>query len=100
MGNFHSVARALRYAAPDADIRICNRAADIDAADRVVFPGQGAMAACMRTLNESGLREAVVRAARAKPQIGRSSCRASVCPYAWISVVAGSLQKKNNTTKL
>jgi imidazole glycerol-phosphate synthase subunit HisH len=70
MGNFHSVARALRYAAPDADIRICNRAADIDAADRVVFPGQGAMADCMRTLNESGLRDAVVRAARAKPLLG------------------------------
>lgn len=70
MGNFHSVARALRYAAPDADIRICNRAAEIDAADRVVFPGQGAMADCMRTLNESGLREAVVRAARAKPLLG------------------------------
>lgn len=70
MGNFHSVARALRYAAPDADIRICNRAEDIDAADRVVFPGQGAMADCMRTLNESGLREAVVRAARSKPLLG------------------------------
>ncbi|OZI82437.1 imidazole glycerol phosphate synthase subunit HisH [Bordetella genomosp. 2] len=70
MGNFHSVARALRYAAPDADIRICNRAADIDAADRVVFPGQGAMADCMRTLNESGLREAVERAARGKPLLG------------------------------
>jgi len=70
MGNFHSVARALAHAAPDADIRICNRAADIDAADRVVFPGQGAMADCMRTLNESGLREAVVRAARSKPLLG------------------------------
>ncbi|CAM3800911.1 imidazole glycerol phosphate synthase subunit HisH [Bordetella tumulicola] len=70
MGNFHSVARALRYAAPDADIRICNRAADIDAADRVVFPGQGAMADCMHTLNESGLREAVLRAARNKPLLG------------------------------
>jgi len=70
MGNFHSVARALRYAAPDADIRICNRAAEIDAADRVVFPGQGAMADCMRTLNESGLREAVLRAAESKPLLG------------------------------
>lgn len=70
MGNFHSVARALKYAAPDADIRICNQAADIDAADRVVFPGQGAMPDCMRTLNESGLRDAVLRAARAKPLLG------------------------------
>ncbi|CAB3954240.1 Imidazole glycerol phosphate synthase subunit HisH [Achromobacter ruhlandii] len=70
MGNFHSVARALKYAAPDADIRICNQPHEIDAADRVVFPGQGAMADCMRTLNESGLREAVVKAARAKPLLG------------------------------
>lgn len=70
MGNFHSVARALKYAAPDADIRICNQPQEIAAADRVVFPGQGAMADCMRTLNESGLREAVVRAAREKPLLG------------------------------
>ncbi|HEY0295924.1 MAG TPA: imidazole glycerol phosphate synthase subunit HisH [Bordetella sp.] len=70
MGNFHSVARALAHAAPDADIRICNQPGQIDAADRVVFPGQGAMADCMRTLNESGLREAVLRAAREKPLLG------------------------------
>jgi glutamine amidotransferase len=70
MGNFHSVARALAHAAPDADIRICNQARDIDAADRVVFPGQGAMPDCMRTLNDSGLREAVLRAAREKPLLG------------------------------
>ncbi|PLC55566.1 imidazole glycerol phosphate synthase subunit HisH [Pollutimonas nitritireducens] len=70
MGNFHSVARALQAAAPDADVRICNQAHDIDQASRVVFPGQGAMPDCMRTLNESGLREAVVRAARSKPLLG------------------------------
>src|SRR3546814_20734375 len=27
-------------------------------------------------------------------QIGRASCRESVCQYVWISVVAGSLKKK------
>jgi len=70
MGNFHSVARALRYAAPEADIRICNSPREIDAADRVVFPGQGAMPDCMRTLNRSGLVEAVLRAARSKPLLG------------------------------
>lgn len=70
MGNFHSVARALAAAAPDATIQICNTAAGIDAADRVVFPGQGAMRDCMRTLDQSGLRESVVRAARNKPLLG------------------------------
>lgn len=70
MGNFHSVARALQHAAPDADIRICNRPEQIDAADRVVFPGQGAMPDCMRCLRESGLQEAVVEASRSKPLFG------------------------------
>lgn len=67
MGNFHSVARALHAAAPDADIKICRSAHDIDRASRVVFPGQGAMADCMRTLTESGLHGAVVKAATTKP---------------------------------
>ena len=70
MGNFHSVARALQAAAPDAAIRICNQASEIDQASRVVFPGQGAMRDCMRTLNDSGLRDAVERAARSKPLLG------------------------------
>ena len=70
MGNFHSVARALRAAAPDADIRLCNTAEQIANASRVVFPGQGAMPDCIRTLEESGLKDAVVRAAREKPLLG------------------------------
>jgi glutamine amidotransferase len=70
MGNFHSVRRALATVAPEADIRLCNQARDISAADRVVFPGQGAMADCMRSLNAANLREAVIEAARTKPLLG------------------------------
>ena len=70
MGNFHSVARALQAAAPDADVKICRTAHEIENASRVVFPGQGAMPDCIRTLNESGLRDAVVAAARTKPLLG------------------------------
>ena len=70
MGNFHSVARALQAAAPDHDIRIARSADEIRAADRIVFPGQGAMPDCMRTLDTSGLREAVLQAAREKPLLG------------------------------
>lgn len=70
MGNFHSVARALRAAAPEADVRICRDADALDGASRVVFPGQGAMPDCMRTLDASGLRDAVLRAARDKPLLG------------------------------
>ena len=70
MGNFHSVARALRAAAPEAEIRICNTPEEVRKASRVVFPGQGAMPDCMRTLAASGLREAVLEAARQKPLLG------------------------------
>ena len=70
MGNLHSVARALRAAAPEADVRVCGTADQILNASRVVFPGQGAMPDCMRTLDASGLREAVLRAAATRPLLG------------------------------
>lgn len=70
MGNYHSVQRALSHAAPEADVRLCKLASEIDAADRVVFPGQGAMPDCIRTLDEAGLRDAVLRAAKTKPLLG------------------------------
>lgn len=70
MGNFHSVARALQAAAPDQDIILARQASEIASADRIVFPGQGAMPDCMRTLESSGLREAVLDAARNKPLLG------------------------------
>jgi glutamine amidotransferase len=70
MGNLRSVAQALRAVAPEADIRISGEPADIDGADRIVLPGQGAMRDCMRSLNESGVRDALLRAAASKPMMG------------------------------
>lgn len=70
MGNLRSVARALEHVAPEAEVRICSDAAGVRAADRVVFPGQGAMPDCMRYLEETGLREAVIEASRSKPLLG------------------------------
>lgn len=70
MGNLRSVAQALMKAEPAADVAIVDRPEGIRAADRVVLPGQGAMPDCMRCLNESGLRDAVVDAARTKPLLG------------------------------
>ncbi len=72
MGNLRSVAQAVRKAAEDlnCDVRITHSPADVGAADRVVLPGQGAMPDCMRCLRESGLQEAVLRAAASKPLFG------------------------------
>jgi glutamine amidotransferase len=70
MGNLRSVAQALRAVAPEADVQISGEAADIDAADRIVLPGQGAMRDCMRSLRESGLEDALRRAAESRPVMG------------------------------
>jgi glutamine amidotransferase len=67
MGNLRSVAQALARVAPQVPTCITQDPAVIDAADRVVLPGQGAMPDCMRNLAESGLEPAVRRAAAAKP---------------------------------
>jgi glutamine amidotransferase len=46
LGNLRSVAQALRAAVPEADILVSNKPEDIDGADRIVLPGQGAMRDC------------------------------------------------------
>jgi glutamine amidotransferase len=70
MGNLRSVQKALAHVAPAAEVAITSDPDAIRDADRVVFPGQGAMPDCMRRLNESGLGEAVAEAARGKPFLG------------------------------
>ncbi|MQA38177.1 imidazole glycerol phosphate synthase subunit HisH [Rugamonas aquatica] len=70
MGNLRSVAQALRAVAPEANVLISGEVADIETADRIVLPGQGAMPDCMRSLRESGVQEALLVAAKTKPLMG------------------------------
>lgn len=67
MGNLRSVAKAIEHVAPTERVQIASEAAVVRNASRVVFPGQGAMPDCMRTLRESGLEDAVRDAAISKP---------------------------------
>ena len=70
MGNLRSVQKALAHVAPGADVSISADPDAIRRADRVVFPGQGAMPDCMRSLRASGLDVAVSEAAASKPFLG------------------------------
>ena len=70
MGNLRSVQKALEHVAPAASVEITADPKAVAAADRVVFPGQGAMPDCMRELRRSGLGEAVEAAARSRPFLG------------------------------
>ena len=70
MGNLRSVAKAIEHVAPGFRVEVTADAARVAAADRVVFPGQGAMPDCMRELDARGLRPAVLDAAASKPFLG------------------------------
>ena len=70
MGNLRSVAKALVHVAPERGIVVSADPAAIQAAGRVVLPGQSAMPDCMRGLVDSGLRNVVLEAARTRPFLG------------------------------
>jgi len=70
MGNLRSVSKALEHVAPDAEVHVTSDPALVLRAERVVFPGQGAMPDCMREMDARGLRPAVLEAARTKPFLG------------------------------
>jgi glutamine amidotransferase len=67
MGNLHSVAKALQHVAPGVEVLVTGDAAIIAGADRVVFPGVGAIRDCMGELTRRGLTGAIRRAADEKP---------------------------------
>ena len=70
MGNLRSVSKALEHVAPNAEVHVTSDPELVRQAERVVFPGQGAMPDCMRELDARGLRPAVLEAARSKPFLG------------------------------
>ena len=70
MGNLRSMSKAIEHVAPEAEVMVTAEPQRILACDRVVVPGQGAMPDCMRQLERSGAREAVVEAAARKPFLG------------------------------
>ena len=70
MGNLRSVAKALEHVAEHQNVIITSSANDIDNADRVVFPGQGAARDCMQEIADRQLTDVIIRAAREKPFLG------------------------------
>ena len=69
-GNLRSVCKAIEHVAPKARMQLTAVAADIQRADRVVFPGQGAIGGCMVALEQDKLRESLLAAMKSKPFLG------------------------------
>lgn len=71
MGNLHSVERALRHVAPaGTQVVLTADAQQIQEADRLVFPGQGAAQDAMQSLRERGLDLLIQALAPTRPFLG------------------------------
>lgn len=67
MGNLHSVAKALQHVDSTASVSVTADAAVVASADRVVFPGVGAIRDCMAEIRRLKLDEVVRQAIVEKP---------------------------------
>jgi len=67
MGNLHSAAKAVARAVEDSKVIITNDPKEIKAADRIVFPGVGAMRDCMSGLRELELIDVINQVSKEKP---------------------------------
>lgn len=67
MGNLHSVAKALEHVCPSAKISVTADPAVVEDADRVVFPGVGAIRDCMGEIQRLNVGDVVGKAMKTKP---------------------------------
>lgn len=70
MGNVRSVCKALEHVAPNARVILTASPQELRRADRVVFPGQGAIAGCVNALDAQRLRSPLIDAVNSKPFLG------------------------------
>ena len=67
-GNLMSVVNTLRFLGIEA--RVCNKAEELQQADRLILPGVGAFPAAMESLQKSGLVQCICEETQKKPLLG------------------------------
>ena len=70
MGNLRSVEKALAHVGMADIVKVSGHPEDIEKADKIVFPGQGAMPDCMKELASRRLIEPIRAASTEKPFLG------------------------------
>lgn len=69
MGNLRSVANAVRKVAPNCDVTVSSKPEEILKADRVIFPGVGAMRDCMKEIRAAGFDQLIDEISAGKPML-------------------------------
>ena len=67
MGNLHSVSKALQHVAPDATVYVGAEPETILAANRIVYPGVGAIRDCIAEVKRLGLDQLISKVVKSKP---------------------------------
>ena len=70
MGNLHSVSKALEKVAPKAKVIVTQNPKEIIDADRLVFPGVGAIKDCMSNIKSLGFDKLIIESIAEKPVLG------------------------------
>ncbi len=70
MGNLRSVSKAVEHVAPNATVQLTHDADYLRQADRVIFPGQGAITGCIQALDKYNLHEVLRECLAEKPFLG------------------------------
>ena len=70
MGNVRSVSKALEHAGPSCRVRLTAEPAEILGADRVVFPGVGALRDCLAEIRRRDLETVLRECLASKPFLG------------------------------
>jgi len=70
IGNLRSVHNAVSFISPQTKSIVTSDPDVVAKADKIIFPGQGAMPDCILQLDKRGLKEAVIESAKQKPFLG------------------------------
>ena len=70
MSNLSSVVKATKYVAPNDSVIVTSKPSEINNADKVIFPGQGAAKKCMESIYDKNLDEVIKKNSQEKPFLG------------------------------
>ena len=70
MSNLSSVVKATEYVAPNENVIVSSDLNEINNADKIIFPGQGAARKCMESIHNKNLTEVIKKNSKEKPFLG------------------------------
>ena len=111
MSNLSSVVKATEYVAPNEKVIISSDSNEINNADKIIFPGQGAAKKCMESIYDKNLAEVIKKSSQEKPFLGICMGMQVLMDHSdensgteCLSIIEGKVEKfksnKNNKIKI